>query len=383
MNTWTRRTRLGGALRDKYEEIWEYSEDGSVLESFPVEVSVGKPLDVMGLKNTSLDETIQYANFLKGNAAALYPPDKARRHIDACPCCAHPASAAAPIFEVYGIDYHSCPACGHVFVRFQPAEEMLHDAFVKMEEYAATYTDMNSLETRMCQVIRPKVKWTMDLFRRHFRCDPSRAVDVGAGGGHFVAGVKEAGVEVQGYELSRASRSFAKNVFGIDLLDSDFLEERKKSGTCDLITFWGLLEYVPEPRRFLAAAREHLGDQGGMLVVEVPRYGCLGTAIQKKFSSTIARHLDPTSHVNCFTDESLATALYTSGFKPVAVWYFGMDVYELLVQISINIGNHDILPHLAHLIPDLQQCLDTGMLCDDIIVAAVPTKTDRERKKLR
>ena len=156
-------------------------------------------------------------------------------------------------------------------------------------------------------------------------------------------------------------------MFGIELRNADFLSE--PSGA-ELVTFFGLLEYTPEPDRFLAAARRALGEVG-LLVVEVPRIDCVGTTVQKTWPETIARHLDPTSHVNCFSDESLEIALDRAGFEPVAAWYFGMDAYELLVQLALR-GGAEVGKHLAEPILSLQQAFDAARLCDDIVVAAVP-----------
>jgi hypothetical protein len=86
----------------------------------------------------------------------------------------------------------------------------------------------------------------------------------------------------------------------------------------------------------------------------------------------VARHMDPTSHLNCFSDASLMTALTKSGFEPVAVWYFGMDVYELLIQLALRTGRDELLENCADMIAPLQACVDVGRHCDDLVVAARP-----------
>ena len=60
------------------------------------------------------------------------------------------------------------------------------------------------------------------------------------------------------------------------------------------------------------------------------------------------------------------------GLSVLAAWYFGMDAYELLVQLAIQLAHPEMMARLAPLIPGLQACLDSAELCDDIIVAAVP-----------
>jgi len=333
------------------------------------EITIGKPLDVLALKGSSLDDIRNYAAHLARTAASLYPRGGENHVLQDCPCCGASALRAPVAVEINGVAYHRCPACGHGFVRDQPLSEVLERHLVETEELAAAYIDPSAVEVRLDQVVLPKVSWTLDVFARHAGGVPSRAVDVGAGGGHFVEGLRRAGIEAVGYELSTRARAFARKTFGIHLRAEDF---GAAGETADLVTFWGLLEYVPEPRRLLGAARAALAE-GGLLVVEVPRLDCLGTAVQACFSNTVARHLDPTSHVNCFSDESLAAALTAAGFRPVAAWYFGMDAYELAVQLALRLGDEALGPLVDLLLP-LQRRLDATRYCDDVVVAAVPVR---------
>lgn len=376
VSTWTRTATLGGQQLAHNKEIWEYSENGDVVASFEVAVTVGKPLDILGLKGTSLNEIREYAGFLSRTARDIYASNRSKREIAACPCCGADTAQAFEALSVFGIPYLRCWQCGHGFVRTQPAQEVLAEVFADSEEHSATYTDRASLEIRLAQVIQPKLDWMQQVYRLHRRQEMMSVLDVGAGGGHFVEACRQAGLKAEGYELSKASRRFAREVFNLELCDADFLTHGDTLGKFDIITLWGLLEYTPEPRRFLQTARQQLDPRLGMLVVEVPRFDCVGTAIQQECPDTVARHLDPTSHVNCFSDASLATALFTSGFKPVAAWYFGMDAYELLVQLALRLDAHDALERWVHLIPGLQASLDSAQLCDDIIVAALPLEQE-------
>jgi len=371
MKTWSRMTSLGGPPRSQYRETWEYRDAGSETVSFDVDVTIGKPLDVLGLKGASLDETREFSRFLQRSADVLYAPGVARREVSNCPCCEAETDRAAVAISVFGVQYKQCWQCGHAFVGAQPAPEALSEVFAESEEYAALYTDTDSLELRLAQVVTPKLDWVLEAFRTHRGREPHSVLDVGAGGGHFVEVCRRTGLRAEGYEMSTPSRRFASEVFDIQLLDQDFLQAGAADGF-DVITFWGLLEYTPEPKGFLHAAHKVLESSGGMLVVEVPRFDCLGTAVQREYPSTVARHMDPTSHMNCFTDESLATALLLTGFGPVAAWYYGLDVYEVLIQLALNLNDHEFMRNMAQIIPGLQASLDSAKLCDDLIVAAFP-----------
>jgi 2-polyprenyl-3-methyl-5-hydroxy-6-metoxy-1,4-benzoquinol methylase len=377
MKRWNKDVAFSSLGEGRRSEVWSYFESDKKVDSFRVDVHLGKPLDVVGLKGTSLREVADYASFLKDKARELYAPRRKRREIKVCPCCDADTGEALEAFSVFDVAYKRCPVCLHAFVQSQPTLEDLSEVFAESEEHSSVYVDRDSLEIRLAQIIKPKLDWVREVYDSHYGREIQSLVDVGAGGGHFVEGARRSGLSAQGYEISRASRRFAREAFGLELLDKDFLAPDEVERKFDAITFWGLLEYTPEPKRFLEAARARINTSEGLLVVEVPRFDCVGTAIQKESADKVARHLDPTSHVNCFSDASLMTLLYTSGFRPVAAWYFGMDAYELLVQLAFQLGDDEAVNKLAHLIPGLQAAFDSAELCDDIVVAAVPL-TSRE-----
>ncbi|MCA1952679.1 MAG: class I SAM-dependent methyltransferase [Hyphomicrobiales bacterium] len=339
---------------------------------FEIEVRTGKPLDVLAFKGTDLGEVRDYAAFLKRSAQALYGEEAELETLASCPAC----DAAQPVleeaFRVFGVAYHQCPACGHGFVGRRPSAAAFARHFAASDDHAAIYTDSEAAERRIARIVAPKLDWVLDLFRRHLGRAPATALDIGAGGGHFVAAARRAGIGCDGFELAEGSRRFARETFGIALDNADF--RAAPAQPVDLVTFWGLLEYIPAPRQFLRAARARLQPGRGMLVVEVPRFEAAGTLAQIAHPEGVARHMDPSSHINCFSDSGLFSALVDTGFRPVAAWYFGMDAYELLVQCALVAGEDALVARLAHAIPLLQAGFDHGRLCDDIIVAAVPVE---------
>ena len=370
MSNWHRQTPFRADHGQEWNERWEYGAPGHVLLNYDVKVRAGKALDVLKLKGINLDEVREYSSFLETTAARLYGAGADIRQVPDCPLCRAPLANAAVELTVFDVPYVRCSQCGHVGVGARPRPAVLDKIFSESDTHSSTYIDHNSIEIRMEQIIVPKLDWCREHFLDRFRRTPANVIDVGAGGGHFLAGAKRRGMKVEGYEKSRASRTFACEAFGLALRNDDFLAAT--NNTADLITFWGLLEYVDQPREFIAAAKRRLAPDG-MLVVEVPRVDSLGTRLQAMPGAVVARHMDPTTHVNGFTDESLCTALVQEGFSPVAAWYFGMDAYEACVQAALKTGNPALFDVLADFIPVIQQALDRGRQCDDIIIAAIPS----------
>ena len=353
-------------------EIWRCLREDGVESAYEVAVQCGKPLDVIGLKGTDLKSIREYADFLGESCRRLYSSSVSKSYLKKCPCCDASTDDAAEAIHAFGIAYHSCSVCGHVFIREQPDSEVLSATFTQSDGHASTYTEDESLELRLQNIVKPKLDWVLERYAGQYNADISHVIDVGAGGGHFVEVCRRAGMLADGFEICEASRGYAKSVFDIELKAADFLSSQMSDDKSSLITFWGLLEYTPEPRAFMNAARKRLSKDSGMLVIEVPRFHSISTTSQRISQRNISRHMDPSSHVNCFTDQSLLSALCLEGFRPVAAWYFGMDAYELLVQLALKLDDHSMIQRFADWLPALQASCDTARLCDDIIVAAVP-----------
>ncbi len=371
MSRWRRSLPFEADSAAQRIEQWTYAPPSGAARDYEVAVQLGKSLDVLALKGADLKEVRDYHAFLHKTAAQLYAPGAGAVPQAACPICRGSLANAAVELRVFGIPYLRCPECAHVAVGLKPDAAALERVFAESEGHSAGYVDPAALETRMRQIVAPKLDWCLAQYHARYRRAPAGVTDVGAGAGHFVAGAARRGLQAQGFEKSRTSRAFARQAFQVELRADDYLAA--KDAPCELITMWGLLEYLQDPRAFLHAARRAIAPDG-LLVVEVPRADALGTRVQAMEGAIVARHMDPTSHVNAFSDESLCTALVEEGFEPVAAWYFGMDAYEALVQAALRAGDDALLGRAAELIPVLQHAADLGRQCDDVIVAAVPAR---------
>lgn len=371
VHRWSRHSPMTWPGQSPLVETWVHT-NGHGPVAHEVAVRVGKPLDVMRFRCFCREQVEADVAYLRDVAQRLYADPSRLCPVARCPCCDAATELARPFVTMYGAAYVRCGACGHVFVGRQPAREDLEQFFAGSEEVASVYTDEASLELRLRQVIVPKIDWMLDVYRRHFDRAPTSVLDVGAGAGHFVAGCQRAGLKASGLEMNASAVRFARERLGVCLRQGNFLAATPAEEAHDVVTLWGVLEYVPEPLTFLHAARRWLTSTSGLLVVEVPRADCFSTFVQAEWTDTPVRHAVPSSHMNLFSDASLATLLVRAGLRPVAAWYFGMDAYEMLVQQALASGEPALVERLAGAIPGLQSALDAGRLCDDVLLAAVP-----------
>jgi 2-polyprenyl-3-methyl-5-hydroxy-6-metoxy-1,4-benzoquinol methylase len=165
-------------------------------------------------------------------------------------------------------DAFECSDCKHVFISPQPDEAELNGYYAR--SYSAYDTDHGTrdpLETLVAQATESKIY-------RHVRIEPGmRLLDVGCGGGSFLAVCQKLGAEVMGVEPSEIGvESCRKNdvpVFHGTL--TDFLSETDE--TYDLIAANHVVEHHPDPVLLLSEMRSALRPDGTVWI-SIPNAGC-------------------------------------------------------------------------------------------------------------
>ena len=132
-----------------------------------------------------------------------------------------------------------------------------------------------------------------------------------------------------------------------------------------------MLEHTPNPAKILDAANKVLGSEG-MVISKLPRWLSLASAAQRLNPESIIRHIDPKGHIMLFTDASAAELYYRTNFKPIAAWYYGMDIYELLMQVGNSTGYYDAFLKSGELQIELQQFVDEQRFSDGLTIVGIP-----------
>jgi 2-polyprenyl-3-methyl-5-hydroxy-6-metoxy-1,4-benzoquinol methylase len=239
--------------------------------------------------------------------------------------------------------------------------------------YASTYVDREQAEFRLRAIDDKLLDYVLECFSQRFHRQPRAILDVGSGGGHFVAACRRRGIECFGTELSISGRGFAADFWGIELDGRSFSEAAADytGKQIDVVTFWGLLEHIPEPNCYLRHANELMGTTESMVFARVPNWDSLSTIVQASRTSSIVRHLDPFGHIMIYTQASLAELFTRNGFVPTHSWMYGMDAYEFCFQLAAALEQDAILRSTGALQTAIQAGIDSLGLSDLLVLAGV------------
>lgn len=368
---WHRTSKLNNKQAN---EIWHRTE-GGLTEQFDVETIFGKKTDLLTLKRNVVSRLEENFEFYSRSRTDFFSNPQNLQFVDCCPVCNISSAKTEYCTTIYSAAYYQCQHCSHIYLKEIPTLPAIEEFYRKNTQYAQTYTDRESAEFRLNTVDMELAGFMEKRYEKIYGTLPSRILDIGAGGGHFVEACKRKGYEAAGFEFSDSSVNFSKEVWGINLDQRDYSKVYSDYIGYDVVSFWGLLEHVPNPQEFVAAAAASIeGSKKGMILCRVPKWDAVSTVVQSLTPDSIVRHLDPLGHIMIYTESSICELFRTINYKPSAIWYYGMDTYELFIQLGHLQGNYDHLKSAGKLQMEVQQKLDEYYLSDLMVMAFTPNQ---------
>lgn len=330
----------------------------------------GKPIDVAKFKKPVLEDISGHLSKIRSIVEYLA---KNESSIEQKKCYICGNEEREPLTKIHDFSYVTCTSCGHVYTTRRYSDEAILRFYASNTYWAeVTYANKGTCHYRRDNVALPKVEFA----ERYLTKCSGTWLDVGSGIGDMVSVAKSKGYRAVGLELSETSVNFAKEVFDIELvrktINEYLIDHPEMIGSASVVSMIGVLEHVVSPIGLLKDAHRCLGD-GGLAMIQVPNAKSLASMVQSCFPENVFRHMSPIEHIMLFTESSLSTALQLTGFEPVAYWYHGLDIYELLtnlVMVNDRVQGSMLYQTLMDSMNDLQQVIDNREQSDRIICIA-------------
>jgi SAM-dependent methyltransferase len=162
-----------------------------------------------------------------------------------------------------------------------------------------------------------KVRWLSQSYPR------GRLLEVGCGGGHFLAAAKAHGYEVAAIEPHAERASHVAARLGVDVECALIEESRAPAGSFDVVYHCDLLSHFPDPERALLRMRDLL-RVGGALFFEVGAWGHIAPYWYQKLSED-----EFPKHRWLYSEEALDRLLGRCGLRVVRRKRFSLGPHVL------------------------------------------------------
>lgn len=144
-------------------------------------------------------------------------------------------------------------------------------------------------------------------------------LDVGCGGGLFLALLKKRGFQVMGLDFSQAAASVAWQYHGVPVVCGSLSQSPIPPGHCAAVTMFHVLEHLYDPRHYLDVARDLLRPEG-RLIIQVPNAACWQFLMLGEAWSG----LDVPRHLIDFRAQDIELLLESCGFEVIRRKFFSL-----------------------------------------------------------
>ncbi|MFC7079053.1 class I SAM-dependent methyltransferase [Halorussus caseinilyticus] len=314
----------------------------------------GKPVDPREFKHRDLSNLRERVSAKRQRAREFR--ERANVEVEECYVCG--STETDIVREMFGYEYAQCDHCSHVYQTPRLPDDVLNEYYETDTEFASIYTDEDQIQYRLENITKPKIDFVLD----HVDAEQGRWLDVGCGVGASINYLESQGWDAVGLEISDQCVSVARDVLGVELEQRpiDEYADRNPDATFDVVTFFGYLEMVPHSMRDLRLAHEML-DPDGNVGIGVMNADSMSSMVHRAIPEQAVRHSIPPVGLQQFTRESVAEAFDRVGFSPEAAWFFGLDFYELLTHLCLEVEDFqhsDLYEYLMENLNDFQQVID-------------------------
>jgi 2-polyprenyl-3-methyl-5-hydroxy-6-metoxy-1,4-benzoquinol methylase len=254
-------------------------------------------------------------------------------------------------FTIARFRHVRCADCGLVYVSPRIKEDILHDSY---EE--DIYSEHYKLKLIPSMGYRREVldKRKYDQISAYFQ-QPGSILDIGCGLGDLLSVFKDHGWSCLGVEFNKFAAGYARETFGLKIIDKSIFNFSPADEQFDCIMLWGVLEHFTRPKDVLNKVHQLLRPNG-LLVLEVPSGDSLLVRYFEFFGGYVDRIIEGDRHIMLFSVQSFKDIAAKSGFSLVHLQSNGLDI-DTLMRLNHEKCSPEFLTRLQYVV-DQSLCGD-------------------------
>ena len=229
-----------------------------------------------------------------------------------CPCCKR--SPKNKNQYNYALIY-----CEHCYMHWTFIKESINNHSLYND---FIYRIVDNRNTLFEKIILREAKVVINKASKFDKSIRNNLLDFGCGKGHFLYQAKQMGWNTLGIETSKDRASFAKNQYGINILNCNYKKGMINKKKFDFISFNHVLEHLDSPKKTLNNLLSSNLNKKGIIYIEVPRYNSIQSFIAGRFW----QHLDIPRHLTHWTEASLVKLMNEMNYRVIGKRNFSIHL---------------------------------------------------------
>lgn len=187
-----------------------------------------------------------------------------------CIACGSTNSRLEFRFKLY--NFLRCANCGLVYVHPTPTQEDIEEIYGDGKFYSV------GMERRIGKENYRRFKVIKHISKR------GRILDIGCAAGFFLSLARENGWDTFGVELSKPLSDYANKKLKVSVINKPLESIDLPDNSFDVVTFWGVIEHVFDPNKFMKHAARLVKENGLLCFATNNIDGWMGRLMKDKFS---------------------------------------------------------------------------------------------------
>jgi 2-polyprenyl-3-methyl-5-hydroxy-6-metoxy-1,4-benzoquinol methylase len=178
-----------------------------------------------------------------------------------------PSAGARLTYQLRNANVYVSPQGFHFIDYLDPVEQISE----QIDALRLTPEESAYIETQL-QANANKFQNQADILAKHLPLQEAKVLDIGCGGGRFLALLKQRGAQVMAIELSDSRAQYARTMHNLNIEKHPIERDFWQSGYAqhfDAVTLWDVIEHVNYPQQTLQSAVKVL-KPGGLLLIDTP-----------------------------------------------------------------------------------------------------------------
>lgn len=264
-----------------------------------------------------------------------------------CPVCE--VDDSVWVFSKSGFDFVKCRHCGLLYVNPQLTMET-QDSIYKESKTANHWIKVQSKSKEQAWNAEKKYLPALEELKR-IKPEGGKLLDVGCSIGQFLTLARDADWDVQGVELNSDAATIANREYNLTIHEEKLEDCSFEDGEFDVITLWGVFEYLTDPNGMLKTVHRLL-NKDGLVLFFVPNGHSLIIRMTREYNSTVSGR----AHLWYFTPETMDMILTKNSFEKAAEFSVLPQLHEI---------EHFLQYNTLYREPDIE-CLDEFTIPKDV-----------------